>query len=885
MQIVEIEVRHWRGLTATVGPFAEGLNAIFGPNESGKSRLIEALWFAIGESYKGAAGHKQALQSWNSSEPPSVKVTFEHGGVQYLLTKQYLKGAHALLAGGGKTYRNEDAEDALRGIFGTREGSARKEADGEDLGLWPMLIVRQGASGAAPASVLNSDSRDRLQSALSAEIGAAAVSARGAMLLEMAQAERDRYWTATGKPTKILADASVALAKCQTDRREADRAHHEQAATADDLAAKRAEQGEMNRRVAALEDRVRAADERLEATKHAADVLKAAEHRLEMADERLKQAKSERGKRLEAAATLAHETAELATAETDQAAKAGEESAIAEGKAEAKAKEAAATVAVARARKDAEMARKAAAAADLRRQIKEQRATLDKLEAATERRRVAVEARLSFREITKAQVRQIRNADEKLRDAESNLRGAAVSVTITPDGIDIIHDGLTIDGTLVNAGTPHRVDVVDERRITIEGIATIDVRPTLGSLSELKAACDQAREALAKRLDACGAASVDEAETMAEQWAVATGNIQTIEAEIEALSTVPLADLKEAVAALDAQLTKLGDLTGAMSEVDAGAGLHAAEKTLKAAQAAVGVSEKEEVRLNTECHSSAQRIGEARSRVKRAEDALARLSAQEDLDKAVLEADRTANEAAAQKAEAKRAYTSLGGDDAHADAQRLGRALTKLRNEATEIDVKVAALDHQLRHLLKSTKGVGTYEKLAEAEKAEEAAQTDLARVQARADAARRLHDVLQEARSRVVERLVGPVIARIQPYLEQIFPDSRVNAGADLSFDGLQTGDIEERAAYLSGGAREQFGLVTRIGIAQVLAGVGRLPLILDDSLVNSDPERVQRLIRVLDRASKDLQIILLSCNQPVFDGLGAEFQIRLAERDMRAR
>ena len=85
-----------------------------------------------------------------------------------------------------------------------------------------------------------------------------------------------------------------------------------------------------------------------------------------------------------------------------------------------------------------------------------------------------------------------------------------------------------------------------------------------------------------------------------------------------------------------------------------------------------------------------------------------------------------------------------------------------------------------------------------------------------------------------------------------------------------------------MSGGAKEQFALVTRIGIAEVLAGDDRLPLILDDSLVNSDPERVQRLHRVLDRASKGLQVILLSCNEAVFDGLGAEYQVRL-ERAVR--
>ena len=152
MQLVELEVRHWRGLSAKVGPLVPGLNAVFGPNESGKSRLVEALWFAIGESHKGQAEQKKALQSWTSGESPWVRVVFVIGEVRYTLTKQYLKKASAELAGAGKTLRDDDAEVALRKLFSTREISGRKASEAE-LGLWPLLIVRQGTAGSAPAEI------------------------------------------------------------------------------------------------------------------------------------------------------------------------------------------------------------------------------------------------------------------------------------------------------------------------------------------------------------------------------------------------------------------------------------------------------------------------------------------------------------------------------------------------------------------------------------------------------------------------------------------------------------------------------------------------------------------------------------------------------------
>lgn len=79
-----------------------------------------------------------------------------------------------------------------------------------------------------------------------------------------------------------------------------------------------------------------------------------------------------------------------------------------------------------------------------------------------------------------------------------------------------------------------------------------------------------------------------------------------------------------------------------------------------------------------------------------------------------------------------------------------------------------------------------------------------------------------------------------------------------------------------LSGGAQEQISLLTRIGIAEVLAGDGTLPLILDDVLINTDPERLRRMHRALFRAADKLQIILFSCHDVLFDGLGAELVVK---------
>ena len=55
-------------------------------------------------------------------------------------------------------------------------------------------------------------------------------------------------------------------------------------------------------------------------------------------------------------------------------------------------------------------------------------------------------------------------------------------------------------------------------------------------------------------------------------------------------------------------------------------------------------------------------------------------------------------------------------------------------------------------------------------------------------------------------------------------------------------------------------------------------MPLVLDDSLVNTDPERIRQVHRVLYRAADRLQVLVFSCHDVLFDGLGAEQVFRLS-------
>lgn len=97
---------------------------------------------------------------------------------------------------------------------------------------------------------------------------------------------------------------------------------------------------------------------------------------------------------------------------------------------------------------------------------------------------------------------------------------------------------------------------------------------------------------------------------------------------------------------------------------------------------------------------------------------------------------------------------------------------------------------------------------------------------------------------------------------LADLFPGSEVWLGEDLDLAGLRGSDVEEPFGDLSGGAREQLSLLVRIGLAEVLGTEQSWPLVLDDALVNTDPERIRRVQRLLCQASRRMQILLLTCS-----------------------
>lgn len=135
------------------------------------------------------------------------------------------------------------------------------------------------------------------------------------------------------------------------------------------------------------------------------------------------------------------------------------------------------------------------------------------------------------------------------------------------------------------------------------------------------------------------------------------------------------------------------------------------------------------------------------------------------------------------------------------------------------------------------------------------------------------LLEVLDEAERAAKERYLEPVVARIRPYLEALFPGAGLAIDEAFRITAVRRGPgRSEPFERLSDGTREQIAILARLAFAELLTDQG-LPavVILDDALVFSDDRRIVQMFEILERAAHKLQIIVLTCREQLFEGLAA--------------
>ena len=196
MKLRKLSVNQFKRFTepTQLDELCDGLNLVVGPNELGKSTLLDALRAALFERYSSRAQPIIALQNDRSSAAPVVELVFEVGDAEYTLTKRFVKNAYARLRCPDGTLLEADAaENELRNLLGFAEAGNRG-ATSETLGMWGVLWVQQGQSFGRPD--LPDSALASLSAGLESEVGMVLGGRRGRELPQVIEQRRGELVTA-----------------------------------------------------------------------------------------------------------------------------------------------------------------------------------------------------------------------------------------------------------------------------------------------------------------------------------------------------------------------------------------------------------------------------------------------------------------------------------------------------------------------------------------------------------------------------------------------------------------------------------------------------------------------------------------------------------------
>ena len=516
MKLRTLSVNQFKRFTepTRLGELSDGLNVVIGPNELGKSTLLDALRAVLFERYSSRARPIIALQNDRTNAAPVVELAFEVDGAEYILTKRFVKNAYAQLRCPDGTLLEADAaEDKLRNLLGFTEAGSRG-ATSETLGMWGVLWVQQGQSFGRPD--LPDSALASLSAGLESEVGAVLGGRRGRELPQIVEQLLGELITETRRQPR--GQYKAALDQIEDQERRLSKKQQLQREMAETL-----------EQLAMAETRIERLDDD---NQDRIDQCELEQARVRLGDVMRSEAE------LEAARSeLQNRQGQLDYARRAQSERAGNRSELADAQEQLRQK-----------RKRLE---------ELRQQEHESSAPLEELRQAVDKAEVAVEAaeqsearcRLTLdlisrsaelsdllrRQCDVATIQQ--RLDETQRKADQihvteeslqRIREAAqafdqakaqLSVATTRIGFDIPSDrlaGIEVDGYQLNV-PPGAIQAVKRVVITIPERGRITVDPAIANRDQLLQAERAARAGLRAALEEAGAQSLAEAEILRDQ--------------------------------------------------------------------------------------------------------------------------------------------------------------------------------------------------------------------------------------------------------------------------------------------------------------------------------------------------------------------------------
>ncbi|KIN71806.1 AAA family ATPase [Sulfitobacter guttiformis] len=865
-------VRKFAGRTATISGLGDGVSVVAQANEFGKSTFFDALHALFFLKYGAATREVKSLQP-RSGGAVRVRAEIELPAGRYTVEKSYLSQKRASVhdAAGTLIALDDEAENWIGQLMGSGlEGPAG------------LLWVRQGITALEPAGSSKTEkdgllgARRNLLSSVAGEIDMITGGRRMDRVIEAATQALARLATTTGQP-KANGPWKEALTQAQTFE-----AHHAEL----DLACRALSQALVQRREVAARLAVLNAPGAKEAIEKD---LEQAQIRFEAAQahsQKIEQAEANASLRqleLEAAATklngllTAAERLEMAQIALEQAEKIREETQEKAVVAQEAADLAQASITrTGAALAKAQVAKEAAQNHALRRSAAEKHAGLLAQVGQVNEKRIALEqltAALETLLVTPQALARIEKAEAELLRITAERAAGGVQMHLSYEGA-----GRVLSGDVPLGAGGHSID----RRQVFElpGIGRMILDP--GAAAADTAQIERAQRTLDSALAQVGMEDTHAARIAAAQRTETASECALLTRIIETLAPQGMAQMQSALvqakAALDSLRTPDAEtpvdpalvetvLEAAQQDEQAARRQYEVARDLRdgARTASVQATARYEA-AQALFHTATAAYGDAETFAQRQSDAARR---------------HVAAQAAALAARSVAADIRAQAPDlasAQADLTRARSVAYNNREEHNDLRTRSADLSATIRARAED----GVEEKRDEVAGLMRTANERAARFAHEAAGLTLLLETLRSKRGAAQEAYFGPVQQELAPLLALLHED------AALSFDpasmlpqGLARGGAEEQMEVLSGGTQEQIAILTRLAFARLFARQGKpMPVILDDALVYSDDNRIMAMFTALHRVAADQQVIVFSCRQMAFAGLGgARPQVQITQ------
>lgn len=869
MKLHRLTLTNYRGVLHRDIEFPErGVVVVSGANEIGKSSMIEALDLLLTVKDRSSKKEVKAVKPTHADVGAEVSAEISTGPYRFIYRKRFHKKAETVLTELAPTRRQLTGDEAHDRVLAILDETV-------DTALWQAQRVLQ-ASATAPVDLSGCDALSRaLDVAAGAADGAAQVADvlggpagdADPLLIDKIEREYLEYFTATGRPTGVWAAATSrlraaddAVAQCAAALREVEQAVTRHAVLTAELSG-------LAERVSAAEARRAAAQQSAEAVRTLAaarDTAKLLAEAAGAAHAAAAAAVTERRRmridideRSTAAAELVATAAESAQAhrlacEVVEAAEADAE------RADALAATAAQAVDTARADLAACVARDEAA------RLAARIAKLDTVTAEL----AGTERELASNPMTDTLVKEIDAAARAVERAtgRAELASAHVELVALADITVRVGDtavALATDGDWVTA-------IAEPTVIEVPGVLRARVSPGADAL-QTHAELEAAHRVLAELLEKAGVADVAAAHALDERRRELRAARSAAQATVAALTDHETAtQLRARHAELTAGGPAGSEVVGHIGDTD-----NARAALTDAVAAHTAAAEQATLRRNVvaaataKCNDAAVAAGMLRQKLEGVQAELdaatqrltvARMAATDE--QLSLQAEADAERAGRATAELARLEGELAAAQPDVVAAELRSATAALEVLLGEREAAATALA-EISAALKVYGSQGRRGALDAAEAEREHAHGEFLRVGRRARAAALLRTVMLRHRESARLRYVEPFRTEIERLGRLVFgPDFEVDIDTDLTIRSRTLAGTTVGYESLSGGAKEQMGIVARLACASLVAKEDTVPVVIDDALGFTDPERLTKMAAVFDAVGGDGQVIVLTCS-----------------------